>query len=108
MRPISSCAASTTDNAIKYSESGSRVEIEGAAAEGMVEVRVHDYGRGIPLEEQALVFDPFHRASREASIPGVGLGLALARQIAVAHGGRIDLASTEGRGSTFTVLLPRA
>jgi heavy metal sensor kinase len=100
--------ANLVDNAIKYSDRSSRIEIEGVTAEGMVEVRVRDYGRGIPQEEQALVFDPFHRASRETSIPGVGLGLALARQIAVAHGGRIDLASTEGRGSTFTVLLPSA
>jgi heavy metal sensor kinase len=100
--------ANLVDNAIKYSNRGGRIEIEGAATDGTVQVRVHDYGRGIPPEEQARVFDPFHRASGEASIPGVGLGLALARQIALAHGGRIQLASTEGQGSTFTVLLPSA
>ena len=100
--------ANLVDNAIKYSNHGGRIEIEGAAANGDVHVSVHDYGRGIPSEDQARVFDPFHRAAGEPSIPGVGLGLALARQIAVAHGGGIELVSTEGQGSTFTVVLPSA
>jgi signal transduction histidine kinase len=100
--------ANLVDNAIKYSERGGFVEIEGGAEAGEVRVRVRDEGRGIPREEQALVFDPFHRAAGEPGVPGVGLGLALARQIAVAHGGRIELASAEGQGSTFTVVLPSA
>jgi heavy metal sensor kinase len=100
--------ANLVDNAIKYSERGGRVEIDGASLDGELRVRVHDFGRGIPEAEQPRVFDPFHRAAGETSIPGVGLGLALARQIALAHGGHIELASVEGRGSTFTVVLPSA
>jgi signal transduction histidine kinase len=100
--------ANLIDNAIKYSDAGGRVELEGDAADGTVRIRVHDFGRGIPREELSRVFDPFHRAPGERSTPGVGLGLALARQIALAHGGEIEVASIEGQGSTFTVLLPIA
>jgi two-component system heavy metal sensor histidine kinase CusS len=99
--------ANLLDNAIKFSERGARVELEAEEDDGEVRVRVHDYGRGIPAEERERIFDPFHRAEQDRGVAGVGLGLALARQIAVAHGGSIEVESTEGQGSTFTVRLAR-
>jgi signal transduction histidine kinase len=98
--------ANLVDNAIKFSERGGRVEIEAEEDGAGVRVRVHDYGRGIPAEERERIFDPFHRAPHGGGVAGVGLGLALARQIAVAHGGGIEVESTEGQGSTFSVHLP--
>ena len=100
--------ANLVDNAIKFSERGGRIEIEAEEAVAEVRVRVHDYGRGIPAEERDLIFDPFYRAPQDRGVAGVGLGLALARQIALAHGGAIEVESTEGQGSTFTVHLPRS
>lgn len=70
-------------------------------------VAVTDRGIGIPPEEVPHIFDPFRRAvSAREAIPGVGLGLAVARRIVEAHGGRIEVDSTPGVGSTFRVRLP--
>jgi signal transduction histidine kinase len=94
-------------NAIKYSPAGGRVEvgIEHQGSEILLQVR--DHGIGIPPDEQRAIFEPFHRgkSSRE-TIAGVGLGLATARRIVEAHGGRIELASELGNGSMFSVYVP--
>ena len=96
-------------NALKYSPGGGVVQVRLERAEGEARVSVQDGGVGIPPEEHASIFEPFRRAraSRE-HIPGVGLGLSVARRIALAHGGRISLASAPGEGSTFTLHLPLA
>jgi signal transduction histidine kinase len=71
-------------------------------------ISVSDRGLGISPEEQPRLFEPFRRAGSPASgIPGMGLGLFVCRRIAEAHGGRIELESEPGNGSTFRVLLPR-
>ena len=96
-------------NAIKYSPPESPVEI-GAEAHGReLVLRVADHGIGISQEDQKSLFEPFHRVglSKEA-VPGVGLGLSVVRRIVTAHGGRIELESAPGAGSTFRVYLPRA
>ena len=69
---------------------------------------VSDTGPGIPPEDVSRVFDRFYRrsASRTPDVPGVGLGLAIARAITAAHGGSITLDSQPGAGATFTVRLP--
>ena len=94
-------------NAIKYSPAGGRVEVTVERRGSEVVWEVRDTGIGIPLHEQAAIFEPFRRGNvtREA-IPGVGLGLATARRIVAAHGGRIELTSAPGEGSTFSVCLP--
>jgi signal transduction histidine kinase len=70
---------------------------------------VHDTGIGIPEEALPRVFERFYRAddARNRQSGGVGLGLAIARELVTRHSGRISVASTEGAGSTFTVRLPR-
>ena len=70
---------------------------------------VSDTGIGIPAGEQGQLFARFFRAStaRRHAVPGVGLGLAITRTIAAAHDGTLEVASVEGRGTTFTLTLPR-
>lgn len=94
-------------NAIKYSPSGGEVRIRVEEAGGEAKISVIDSGVGIAPEDVDHIFAPFRRATRPAStIPGVGLGLSVARRIAEAHGGRIDVTSRPGLGSTFAVVLP--
>ena len=98
-------------NAVKYTPAGGSVAI--ALEEGEREIRfsVRDTGIGIASVDVPHIFDRFWRAdparSRTGDRPGVGLGLAITKWIAEAHGGRITVQSRPGRGSTFTVSLPR-
>jgi signal transduction histidine kinase len=92
------------DNAIKHGRHGGLVTVTGAVAEGFVRLSVTDDGPGIGRRDRRRVFGRFERASSQA--PGAGLGLYVAEGIARAHGGRIDLVTEEGRGSTFTLVLP--
>jgi heavy metal sensor kinase len=96
------------DNAIKYTPGGGNVEVRVEAQDGAAVVTVHDTGEGIPPEQLPRVFDRFYRVdkARSRSEGGTGLGLSIAQSIAVAHGGRIELASTLGQGTTCTVWLP--
>jgi signal transduction histidine kinase len=95
-------------NAAKYTVSGDEIEVRAAAADtGAVVVSVEDHGPGIPPEQQRLVFEKFGRVnSGGRSKPGAGLGLFIARSIAEAHGGTLDVRSDPGSGATFTIRLP--
>ena len=89
-------------NAAKYSPVGSRISVSGSRDDGIVRVAISDQGSGIRHEHQARVFTKFFRGDAfESGVPGVGLGLALAREIVEAHGGQIGFSSEEGQGSTF-------
>ena len=98
------------DNAVKYSPDQRRVWVDVSEAGQRLMICVRDQGLGIPAAEQKEIFGKFVRgaASKSASIRGTGVGLAMARQIVVAHGGDISVESEPGRGSVFTVLLPVA
>jgi signal transduction histidine kinase len=97
------------DNALKYTEQGG-VEVSIGLEEGAHRLAVRDTGPGIATEQQALIFEPFEQLEpiRQKHTPGVGLGLALVREMAGALGGRIELTSQPGAGSTFSVVLPPA
>ncbi|MFL5963501.1 MAG: ATP-binding protein [Gaiellaceae bacterium] len=94
-------------NAIKYSPLGGRVRLLLTANESGAQLSVVDEGMGIPTADRASIFEKFFRGADTASaIGGTGLGLAVAREIVISHGGRIEVESEPGRGSTFTVTLP--
>jgi len=95
------------DNAVKYSSAGDDVEVSAAAEDGAVVVSVSDQGPGISREQQRLIFEKFGRAKVAGKAkPGTGLGLFIARSIAEAHGGSLDVRSTPRRGATFRLSLP--
>ena len=94
-------------NAIKYSSEGT-ISIEARPHDDGVIIVVSDTGLGIAADEQAHIFEPFYRSQRDKRFPqGMGLGLSIARDLVVAHGGRLEVDSTPGQGSHFTVWLPR-
>jgi signal transduction histidine kinase len=100
-------------NAIKFTDAGGRISLacEDDAPAGVVRVRVTDTGRGIPPERLAHVFEPFVQVDRDlthTSQQGVGLGLAISRDLARGMGGELSAESIPGEGSTFTLTLPRA
>lgn len=98
------------DNALKYTEAGGAVWIEISSLDGQARVAVNDTGAGIPPEDIPNIFDRFYRVdkARNRADGGVGLGLAMAKSLAEAHGGRIEVASQLGKGSVFIVYLPLA
>ena len=96
------------DNGIKYARPGGRVEVSLRKDEKWAILQVSDTGMGIAKEDQEKIFQRFYRtgAARAQGESGAGLGLGIAQSIAAAHGGRIELESSVGQGSIFTVFLP--
>jgi signal transduction histidine kinase len=94
------------DNAVKYSPTGAEVEVDTYAHNGRIHIEVRDRGPGVSAENQKLIFEKFGRVSGEHAKPGTGLGLFIARSIAEAHGGSLEVRSAPERGATFTLALP--
>lgn len=95
------------DNAVKYTPEGGSVEVRVGEEDGRAVLAVSDNGIGIAEDQLPLVFERFHRADPSRTEGGAGLGLSIARQIAESHGGTIEVHSEPGKGSTFTLLIPR-
>jgi heavy metal sensor kinase len=97
------------DNAIRYTPSPGTISVSFRHEEQMAVVTIKDTGIGIPAEDIPLIFERFYRVdkSRSRTGGGSGLGLAICRHIAEVHGGKIEVESRVGEGSTFTVWLPR-
>lgn len=98
------------DNAVSYSPPGTHVGVGVRDQDGLVEIAVVDQGIGIPTEEQDRVFERFYRVdpARSRETGGTGLGLSIVKHVAADHGGDVQVWSQPGRGSTFTIRLPRA
>ena len=95
------------DNGIKYSDAGKSIEIEAIAEDEQVRIKIQDHGIGIPEEAMSHLFERFYRVDSAASsgTVGTGIGLALASHIVQSHGGRIEVESIPGQGSTFSIFL---
>ena len=95
------------DNAVKYSPAGGDVEVHAYPENGRLRIDVHDHGPGIAKADQKLIFEKFGRVTGAgATRPGTGLGLFIARSIAEAHGGELEVQSAPDQGATFTLELP--
>jgi signal transduction histidine kinase len=96
------------DNALKYSPEGSTVMVAASVEDGELRLRVTDEGPGIDPAERAVIFERFHQVDQSSTRAhdGLGLGLHLAKELAEQLRGRVDVDSTPGRGSTFTVTVP--
>nr|WP_325302826.1 HAMP domain-containing sensor histidine kinase [uncultured Oscillibacter sp.] len=95
------------DNAVKYTPAGGKISVSVEQWEMYVKLDVADTGKGIPESRQAAIFRRFYREEEVHDQPGVGIGLYLAREIVTRQGGYIKVTSEVGRGSTFSVFLPR-
>jgi signal transduction histidine kinase len=100
---------SLVDNAIKFSPKGGDVEIRLSEQDGQIQVAVEDHGIGIPKENVANIFDRFYHLERSGDdlFGGIGLGLAITRQVIQQHHGSISLQSEPGKGSIFTLTLKK-
>jgi two-component system, OmpR family, sensor histidine kinase SenX3 len=105
---LATAVANLVENAIAYSAEDTKVTVAVRAEDDFVEISVADQGIGIPHSELDRIFERFYRTdqARSRATGGTGLGLAIVKHIATNHGGRVDVASTPGQGSTFTLRLP--
>jgi two-component system sensor histidine kinase KdpD len=94
------------ENAVKYTPSGSRIEVAASVHGSWARLTVADDGPGIPGGRESAIFEKFTRGEKESATPGVGLGLAICRAIVEAHGGTISVGTSTLGGATFVVALP--
>ena len=97
------------DNAVKYSNENKSVDVVVSADDQSVRIAVRDRGIGIPASEQKKIFEKFYRVGSGLvhDVKGSGLGLAIVNHVVKAHGGRVEVNSALGQGSTFTIVLPK-
>jgi PAS domain S-box-containing protein len=97
-------------NALKFTPAGGRVEVRSSERNGRARIEIADTGMGISTTEQERLFERFYRTAQAQTdaVPGVGLGLSIAKAIVEAHGGTLSCESVEGAGTTFAIELPLA
>jgi two-component system, OmpR family, sensor histidine kinase SenX3 len=107
-RQLVSAISNLLDNAVKYSDAGSTVEVTSRTDGRWVEIAVRDHGIGIPRRDLGRIFERFYRVDRARSrdTGGTGLGLAIVRHVANNHHGEVSVESQEGEGSIFVLRLP--
>jgi signal transduction histidine kinase len=107
MQSLKRALTALVDNAVKFSPAGSRVDIRLHRKGNQVAVEITDQGIGIKPEDLPHIFDRFHHLDQSGDrlYGGLGLGLAIARQVIEQHKGKLDVVSTPGQGSTFTIWL---
>ena len=105
---ISNIIFNLLDNAMKYSKDPMRIDIETGNSGSMLTIKVKDNGIGMSKDTQAHIFEKFYRAhtGNIHNVKGFGLGLSYVKAMVEAHGGRVRVESTIGKGSTFIVMLP--
>jgi len=104
---MSQVIGNLASNAVKYTPPGRKVNVNVGKTDQQIWIKVSDTGLGIPKQEQEKIFSPFFRGDQGRRIKqGMGLGLSIAHDLTVAHGGHLELESTPGIGSSFTVWLP--
>jgi len=107
---LGQCIQNLIENAVKYSPPNSPIAVTCASVNGSHFVEVDDRGIGIPVAEQARIFEKFYRGGQaaELNVQGVGIGLALVKHVMERHGGSVSVESRPGQGSRFRLRLPRA
>jgi two-component system aerobic respiration control sensor histidine kinase ArcB len=95
-------------NAVKFTSQGGRITVTGREEPTLVVFEIRDSGQGIPHDKIEAVFEPFVRLRSSGGLPGTGLGLPISRNLARAMGGDLTVSSELGRGSRFTLSLPRS
>jgi signal transduction histidine kinase len=100
-------AQNLVENAVKYNTPGGRIRVEARAVNGEVEMTIGNTGDGIPKERASLLFDRFYRVRAGARVPGHGLGLSIARELARAHDGDVELVRSDGSWTEMRVRLPQ-
>ena len=107
---VGQALANLVDNAIKYSADDRAIAVDARRAGDRLALSVSDHGVGIPPAEQTRIFEKFYRVGRSDTQGrrGSGVGLALVRHVAEAHGGAVTVESTPGEGSRFTLWVPLA
>lgn len=105
-RLIRQALISLLSNAAKYSPNGTPIHVRLTADDKNAVLSVSDQGIGVPPDDLARIFEPFHRGSNIETIPGAGLGLAITAGAVKAHRGQVEVETTLGSGSTFTLILP--
>jgi len=104
---IQSMVMNLVNNAIKFTPENGQVSLSARREGQELVIRVSDTGIGVPKEALTKIFDRFYRVYQSGKgMPGTGLGLSIVKEIVNMHGGRIEIESQPGRGSTFTVFLP--
>ena len=103
---LRSILSNLLSNAIKYSPQGGNVQLTLAFRSDTVKIGVQDEGIGIPVADQKLLFEPFHRGKNVRSIPGTGLGLVVVKKCVDLHQGTIHIASEVGKSTTCVITLP--